>query len=374
MPSPSRLSSALQQAAPSAFKSKLEEAIAASQSSSYMPWADSDSDEEAELEAERLIESHRQKRAEAEAKEAELKAIQDEVDAQMAAIDSSVTAWLGHAGRDAALKKAMAKREAALGNKLNSIAEAALAAARAQVTVCASVLTDGDLLSIILRQFELEHLGDVPTEGGLARYCALAAVCTQWHTAISSVMQTRCVLRHASMFVDGPRSLSGFKRPSFLDITPTDELIVADNHRVTMLPLPRSLLEEEGEEEDEPKATPRGRGQQLASTSATGGRESIARAAPANGPERALRTFGNDDGSGGSSLGELCRLPGPVIFTSVEFFLLLRIPCPRHPILVNDRLSCSHPDRAALASIHFHPASPVHLPYRPPTRAGPDLR
>ena len=46
MPSPSRLSSALQQAAPSAFKSKLEEAIAASQSSSYMPWADSDSDEE----------------------------------------------------------------------------------------------------------------------------------------------------------------------------------------------------------------------------------------------------------------------------------------------------------------------------------------
>ena len=308
MPSPSKISMHIQQAAPSAFKSKLEEAIAAgSKNSNYMPWADSDSDDEADQEADRLIAAHREKRAAEEAKEAELKAIQAEVDAEMAAIDTSVTAWLGVAGRQAALKRVMAKRDQAMGTKLSSIAEAALAAKRAQMTVAAAVLTDGDMLSVILHHFEVAFLGDVPTEAGLARYCALAPVCTQWHAAISAVTRRRCALRHASMFVDGPRPLNGFKRPTFLEITPTDELLVADNHRVSLLPLPRPLTDEEDAEAAAAAASAGGSG-----GSGRGGGFQFGRLAPpTNVLGLVLRTFGNGDGSGGSGPGELCACHPP---------------------------------------------------------------
>jgi len=175
-------------------------------------------------------------------------------------------------------------------------------------------------------------LGDVPTEAGLARYCALAPVCTQWHAAISAVTRRRCALRHASMFVDGPRPLNGFKRPTFLEITPTDELLVADNHRVSLLPLPRPLTDEEDAEAAAAAASAGGSG-----GSGRGGGFQFGRLAPpTNGLGRVLRTFGNGDGSGGSGPGELCACHPPSACPPPPS------PLPSPPHLLGLRLRTQH--------------------------------
>ena len=291
MPNPARLGSALQQASPpSRFRSALEEAIAQSSAQGGPAYCDSDDSDTADEEAERILAEHRARREAEEAKKAEERAA--EMEAIEEAGGAETFAHLGFAGRMAAMKRAAAKIAAAKGNKLQAIADAAAAAARLKITVCAHVLTDPDMLFVILKTFETLHLGDVPTEGGLQRYTALAGVCTQWREALLPVLKARCALRHAHMFYDGPRHVIGFNRPSFLEITTTDQLLVADNHRVSLLPCPPA---------DE------------ASEGAPG-----VLSAKLNQADIVIRTFGKSDGSGGSERGDLYHPHGLALSSDSE--------------------------------------------------------
>ena len=274
MPSPSRLGAALQQAAqPSQMKSRLEQAIAESSAASWN-FDDDSSDEEADQAAEAILAEHRARREAQLAREAEEKAAAEEAASEVASYVGHE--HLGFAAKLAAMKKAQQRLAHAKATKLQAVAHARLLAERAKVTICAQVLTDVDTLSILLLTFEDLFVGDVPTEGGLQQYTALASVCSQWRSAINDVMRRRCVLRHACMFVDGPRTVHGFVRPSFLQMTPSDELLVADNHRVTLLPKP-----------DIPYA------------------DETPPFARVDGPRAALCTLGNGDGTGGDKPGEL---------------------------------------------------------------------
>ena len=91
-----------------------------------------------------------------------------------------------------------------------------MAAARAKLTVCADVLTEADTLSLVLSYLQPDL--QPPTEAGLARFCALAAVSHAWHEALRQMTGKAIALRHAHMFVESPQALQGFQRPSFLEV------------------------------------------------------------------------------------------------------------------------------------------------------------
>lgn len=212
MPAGSFLAAALQAASPpSQMAQRLREATTAASSSSgdfSNFWGDDDSDDDDAAEA--IIAEHRARRELAQ-KEAEEDA-KAEAEAQ-AEVDAFVAhEHLGFAGRVLAMKRAQAKQAQAKQSKLAELAHAKVLAERLQITVMAQVLTDIDVLSVVLASFEQLFLGDVPTEGGFQRYTALAGVCTQWRAAIGDALRSRCVLRHAHMFVDGPKCVHNFSR------------------------------------------------------------------------------------------------------------------------------------------------------------------
>ena len=192
---------------------------------------DADSDEEAE----RILAEHRARReAAAQAEKAQRDA---EEEARRANPLIEMQPGWGAAARAMALRRAMERQQSHAATKLATIAEAARQAAQAN-SASTKVLTDLDFVTLLHEWREAEYLGDVPTEYELQRFTKCASVCRTWYDAIRPMVLRRVVLRHAFMYVAAPRMPRDFKRPSFLEVTPTDELIICDNHKLSVLPVP----------------------------------------------------------------------------------------------------------------------------------------
>jgi len=108
---------------------------------------------------------------------------------------------------------------------------------------CHACLTDPDWLWMFMHWREQALLGDVPTEPGLAVFTGCAAVCHAWRNAILPVTNRVCKLRHAHMVrtsyiptLGSNIGVYSFKKPSFLEATMGGEILVADQHQLTLLP------------------------------------------------------------------------------------------------------------------------------------------
>ena len=280
MPPPSFLAEAL---AASSLPSQLAARLREATSSAPYDFASGDDEEpDSDEEADRIIAEHRSRREVEQQAEAEAAKAEAEAAASVPLVEMQPH-W-GAAARAAAVRRAYEKREDHKEKRLAAIAEAALRAARER-SGAAQVLTDADYLSLLMEHREADLLGGVLTEGALQRFSSVASVCSAWHTAVSFVLSRHVRLRHSHMMHDAPKAVHGFLRPSFLALTLDEEhLIVADQHRLSLVPVPPPA----SESDDEPLAS--------------GGSTAADAHARATG---AVRTLGTPDGSGGSLPGEL---------------------------------------------------------------------
>ncbi len=237
MPSPASLSSAVALASPSRFAERLRIAVS-SVADINEPLVGPeeeeapDSDEEAEaILADFRERAQRKSREMALLKQAEEEAVRNTV----------IEAHWGPLQRRVAIENAKAKMARARDR-----AQLLLRMAPKPVASHAC-LTDPDWLWLFMRWREQELLGELPTEPALAVFSGCAAVCHAWRDAVLPVTQQRCKLRHAHMVGTSHIPTLGanfgshhFKRPSFLEAAPSGEVLVADQHRITLLPTTRT--------------------------------------------------------------------------------------------------------------------------------------
>lgn len=304
---------------------RLRDAVATTRRESlpHLASEDDSEDPDSEEEAERILAAHRARR---EAKEREAEAVRA---AQEEVKDVVMQPHWGPAAREFAISKARERLEQTRQAAIDALKAAdALELQQARSEVCRQVLTDADFLFVLHEFREAYYLPSVPTESSLRDFASCASTCKSWHEAIRHVTRRRCHLYHGHMRLQGPPPLVGFNRPSFLEVTPTDELLISDNHKVSIVPISADGIAATGTATDGFAATAVAALATTAaaissssrplpsslSTALASPRSRFAAAAAAattvQPPPRphhhtTFRTIGSNNGSGGSGIGEL---------------------------------------------------------------------
>lgn len=241
---------------------------------------DPDSDEEAE----RILAAFRRRQATA----AEERAAVDRAVAEAEAISVPVQPHWGPAAKATALRNAMTRVQAAKTHTLLSLRGGLLTLQHdGGGPTSHDLLSDPDWVWMFHTYRAAALLGELPTEAALHAFASCASVCRGWHAAIAEVSLERVVLRHAHTCVVAPvaAARAKFTRPSFVELTPSGELLVAEHHRLAVLPSPS------------PSVAGGSGGAALAAGTSDG-------AGTLSGSP-ARRSLGSDDGSGGSDPGQL---------------------------------------------------------------------
>ena len=320
MPSPTQLSRHLTRQLPPSFAERFRQSVAlkasACEASSHIASCVDEADPDSDEEAERILEEYRERRrqvrkthrlalgapaaphvvvsvrARARVRRIPLSPQQEaEAQAERAAHEEIMRdaqvmqPYWGAALRAEVMRRHVERCEAAKASARSGVRRAAQAALQAAAAsdsgTAAAVLSDADVLMALHAWREVETLGaDPPTDGALRDFSECAVVSRAWCAAIRPVVRRRVVLRYARMFAHAPRVLAGFCRPSFVDLCgPSDELVVAQNHCLALVPSPMLSV----------------------------GREPRAFVASE------ARSIGTREGHGGSELGELYHPHGVVV-------------------------------------------------------------
>ena len=301
MPSPSKLAEALAATAPAAaaaYPTQLRAAVASGAATATEEEQDPDSDEESD----RIIAKFRAKQEAIRQQQEELRRVEEDALASVLPIQAH---W-GPAAKAAHLRNALAKADMARGAKLSSI-RAAAAAALAAKNKSGEVLTDPDFLMLFHGVREAALMGTVPKEAEMHAFAATAAcVCRAWNDACRAVLLRRAVLRPSYMFVAAPdvRAVAHFCRPSFIDISSNDELVVAHNHNLVVFQTPPVTSSDRNSSGGSSGGGSGGGG------GGSGQGSAVSRVdRPGIQAALARRVIGRQDGAGGSVPGELtCTL------------------------------------------------------------------
>lgn len=205
--------------------------------------APQDDSEEADsdAEADAIIARLRRRRADDLQAEQRAAAEQAEVQAELAKIIGP--SW-GSVARSRAERTV---RRRVLAHRSDSLHASNAERSQDALTKCAhdaqsSILVSSDWLWLLHSMRQVECLGvGPPNDASLQRFAACAAVCKAWRDAIHSLMAARSYMRHSHQVADAPpllRHLHGFAQPTFLEASPFGELVIADNHRLTLAPTP----------------------------------------------------------------------------------------------------------------------------------------
>ena len=193
---------------------------------------DDEEDPDSDEEAERILSEYRTRHAAKQEEAAVAKAAYDEA---LALAPPMQPHW-GPAVRAAAKATAFARAAAAKSRALSTYAP--------PPSSCQDVLSNADLLWLIHSWRAQALVGILTTEGGMHMLTRCAAVSRAWHEALQGITAERCILRHAHAHVASAGKVAAtFGRPSFLDMSPTGELVVADHHKLTILPPPMAAAD-----------------------------------------------------------------------------------------------------------------------------------
>jgi len=186
---------------------------------------DNDADEEdpdSDEEAERILARHAAAREEAAVAQAAV------AEALASVPPTPMQPHWGPAVRAAAIAKSLARANQAKLQALSGLREAL----SPLQSTAQEVLSNGDLLWLIHSWRASAILGSLTTEGGMHTLASCAAVSRAWHDALRQITAERCVLRHCHARKVGVR----LRRPSFLEMSPSGEMIISDHHKLTVLP------------------------------------------------------------------------------------------------------------------------------------------